>query len=162
MSDQLKELYDNFPLPGTIVCFDIGDFCNIGMVVDIIKTDSPGIHRVHELKIIEPSDRERIRSYPHDAAKGKLVRLVSEDMRYLHAEIWDEWIAKFNKPLLPDRLHDLRISRGLSMNALGERICSNGKAISKYERGEASPNRKTVLKLAICLGTSIGYLCGWD
>ena len=162
MSDQLKALYEKFPMPGTIVCFDIGNIFHVGMIIDIAKPHSLGIYNEKSLLIVEPSGTKRIRSYFYDTKEGSFRILDRHEQGHLHSSEWDEWRKCFNLPLLPDRLHYLRVSRGLSMNVLGMRICSNGRAISKYERGETIPNRKTVLKLAIGLGSNVSFLCGWN
>ena len=47
-----------------------------------------------------------------------------------------------------NKVYELRKSRGLSQNELGERIGVSGKAVSKWENGNAKPHLDVIRKLA--------------
>lgn len=57
-----------------------------------------------------------------------------------------------------DVLKKLRISRGLSQQALAEKFNLTQQSIYKYENGLAEPDIETLKKFAIFFGISVDYL----
>ena len=56
------------------------------------------------------------------------------------------------------RLADLRKRRGYSQEALAEKLGLSRQAISKWERGESSPDTDTLIALARLYGVSLDEL----
>ena len=63
---------------------------------------------------------------------------------------------------LPTRLRRMRIERGLSARALGDKIGVSDRQIYRYEWGVSVPSADTVERLASCLGKSPQWLMGWS
>lgn len=61
---------------------------------------------------------------------------------------------------LAGRLVDLRKKQGLSQEALGEKLGVSRQTISKWERGEASPDTDNLIALADLYGISLDELAG--
>lgn len=61
---------------------------------------------------------------------------------------------------LAGRLVDLRKKQGLSQEALGEKLGVSRQTISKWERGEASPDTDNLIALAELYGISLDELAG--
>lgn len=57
-----------------------------------------------------------------------------------------------------DRIKELRMRRGLSQAALGERVDTDSTTVSRWETGRARPSQKYMAKLANALSTSTDYL----
>ncbi len=62
--------------------------------------------------------------------------------------------------LLPQRLKELRNSKGLSQSALADILGRTQQAIGKWEVGKAEPDAPTLLKLATYFNVTIDYLLG--
>lgn len=62
--------------------------------------------------------------------------------------------------LLPQRLKELRNSKGLSQSALADILGRTQQAIGKWEVGKAEPDVPTLLKLATYFNVTIDYLLG--
>lgn len=65
--------------------------------------------------------------------------------------------------LVAKRLRELRIERGLSMNALAAQAGLDQMAISRIEKGERSPQLRTVLMICEALDVSLSKIlkeCG--
>ncbi|MHB8280003.1 MAG: helix-turn-helix domain-containing protein [Candidatus Humimicrobiaceae bacterium] len=52
-----------------------------------------------------------------------------------------------NKKIIPDRLREARIARGLSMQELAEKVNITRQSISQYELGDIQPSAEMLLKL---------------
>lgn len=59
---------------------------------------------------------------------------------------------------LPEKLYDLRRKRGLSQEALAEKLDCSRQAISKWENGTTTPNAEMLQKYSEFFGVSIDYL----
>lgn len=59
-----------------------------------------------------------------------------------------------------ENLKQLRMSRGLSQQALAEKFNLTQQSIYKYENGLAEPDIETLKNFSIFFGTSIDYLVG--
>lgn len=59
---------------------------------------------------------------------------------------------------LPDKLKNLRQSRGWSQGQLGKKLGINVQLISKYERGVVCPPTPMMVKIASVLDVSLDYL----
>ena len=58
------------------------------------------------------------------------------------------------------RLKELRIEKGLTQNALAEKLNVTQQTYSDYETGKTNPNVETLIMLADILECSIDYLVG--
>ena len=58
------------------------------------------------------------------------------------------------------RIKLARAKAGLSVRELAERVGVSATAISKFERGEASPRQSTLLRLAKALSVGVEYFFG--
>lgn len=56
------------------------------------------------------------------------------------------------------RLKELRKKKGLSQNELGDITSIHFTQISRYERGDTTPNAEVLTKLAKALDTTVDYL----
>lgn len=56
------------------------------------------------------------------------------------------------------RLKELRKKKGLSQNELGDITSIHFTLISRYERGDTTPNAEVLTKLAKALDTTVDYL----
>ena len=66
-------------------------------------------------------------------------------------------------PTIPERLRELRKSKGLSQRAVGEAIEVTERNYRKYEAGEFEPAAKNIIKLANLFEVSTDYiLCQSD
>ena len=54
-----------------------------------------------------------------------------------------------------NKIADLRKTKGLTQNELGERLCISSQAVSKWERGETLPDTAILLDLADVLETTV-------
>lgn len=61
---------------------------------------------------------------------------------------------------LGQRLADLRKRNGLSQEALAEKLNISRQAISKWERGESTPDTDTLIELARIYGVSLDTIAG--
>ena len=59
-----------------------------------------------------------------------------------------------------ERLLEIRKSRGMSQEALAEKVGVSRQAVSKWETGEAQPDYTKLIALADALEVSLDYLCG--
>lgn len=59
-----------------------------------------------------------------------------------------------------ERLLEIRKSRGMSQEALAEKVGVSRQAVSKWETGEALPDYAKLIALADALEVSLDYLCG--
>ena len=59
-----------------------------------------------------------------------------------------------------ENLKKLRVSRGLSQQALAEKFNLTQQAIYKYENGLAEPDIEMLRNLAVFFGVSVDYLLG--
>lgn len=59
-----------------------------------------------------------------------------------------------------ENLKKLRVSRGLSQQALAEKFNLTQQAIYKYENGLAEPDIEMLRNLAVFFGVSVDYLIG--
>ena len=57
-------------------------------------------------------------------------------------------------------LRKLRLSKGLSQSALGQKTGLTQAAISYIESGQHDPKYSTILRLAVCLGCEVDELIG--
>lgn len=64
--------------------------------------------------------------------------------------------------LLPERLSEERKKHGLSQETLAEKMQLSRQAISKWERGESSPDTENLITLSKIYGVSIDELLGHD
>lgn len=62
--------------------------------------------------------------------------------------------------LVGERIKSLRIEASLSQMALAEKIESNQKQISKWERGQIEPNIDALTRLANYFDVSVDYIIG--
>lgn len=58
------------------------------------------------------------------------------------------------------RIRERRLALGMSQEDLADRIGSNQKQISRYERGENDPTGEVLISLARALNTSADWLLG--
>jgi len=58
------------------------------------------------------------------------------------------------------RLKELRIEKGLTMKQLAIAVGVSEMAISRWERGERTPNIDSVIALANFFNVSVGYMAG--
>jgi len=65
-------------------------------------------------------------------------------------------------PSFPDRLKELRKSKGVTQKAVAEYIGILEQAYQKYEYGKHEPNHETTIKLADFFDVSVDYLLGRD
>lgn len=59
-----------------------------------------------------------------------------------------------------ERLLEIRKNRGMSQEALAEKIGVSRQAVSKWETGDAQPDYTKLVALADALEVSLDYLCG--
>lgn len=59
-----------------------------------------------------------------------------------------------------ERVKELRKSKGLSQEELGEQFSISGPAVSKWESGLSEPDNLTLIKLSDFFGVSVDYLLG--
>lgn len=59
-----------------------------------------------------------------------------------------------------EQLLEIRKTRGMSQEALAEKIGVSRQAVSKWETGEAQPDYAKLIALADALEVSLDYLCG--
>ena len=64
--------------------------------------------------------------------------------------------------MLGERIANLRKSKGISQDELGEILSTSRQAISKWERGESDPDIGRLKDLAVYFNVSIDYLLGYD
>ena len=64
--------------------------------------------------------------------------------------------------MLGERIANLRKSKGISQDKLGEILSTSRQAISKWERGESDPDIGRLKDLAVYFNVSIDYLLGYD
>ena len=64
--------------------------------------------------------------------------------------------------LFEERLLSARRNRGMSQEALAEKIGVSRQAVSKWETGDAQPDYAKLVALADALEISLDYLCGRD
>ena len=64
--------------------------------------------------------------------------------------------------MLGERIANLRKTKGISQEELADVLLTSRQAISKWERGEASPDIDRLKDLAIYFNVSIDYLLGYD
>lgn len=62
------------------------------------------------------------------------------------------------KNIFGNKLSTLRKQRGMTQNELGYQLSYSDKAVSKWERGESTPDAYTIYKLAELFGVGIGDL----
>lgn len=60
-------------------------------------------------------------------------------------------ILSMSKDIIPSRIYQARVSRGLSMSELADLIGVSKQAISQYETGKTSPSDKVLIRLASIL-----------
>ena len=68
---------------GSIVVFDFGRYCEIGVITEIYTSEDQTW-----CSIVEPSGRRRERCLEHDAAKHKLARLNPSQSTFLTTNTW--------------------------------------------------------------------------
>ena len=61
---------------------------------------------------------------------------------------------------LGTNLADMRKRKGLSQEALAEKLGVSRQAVSKWERGESSPDTDTLIELSRLYGVSLDVLVG--
>lgn len=61
---------------------------------------------------------------------------------------------------MPNRIREVRKSRGLTMKQLGKEIGVTESAISQYETDKRQPDSVTLLKLSNLFDVSVDYLLG--
>lgn len=61
---------------------------------------------------------------------------------------------------MPNRIREVRKSRGLTMKQLGKKIGVTESAISQYETDKRQPDSVTLLKLSNLFDVSVDYLLG--
>jgi len=71
-------------------------------------------------------------------------------------------LGGFIMPSFPDRLKELRKSKGVTQKAVAEHIGILEQAYQKYEYGKHEPNHETTIKLADYFEVSVDYLLGRD
>ena len=59
-----------------------------------------------------------------------------------------------------DRLHEVRIKRGITQKELARRMKIKAPVLSRYERNESKPSIEVATNLAINLNVSLDYLVG--
>lgn len=59
---------------------------------------------------------------------------------------------------LSQRIRQLRLARGLTMEGLADQLGVNRSAVAHWESGKNSPRERMLRKLAEVLGVSIGEL----
>ena len=60
----------------------------------------------------------------------------------------------------PERLRTLRRRKGLSQQALGDRLGVSQTSIYKWESGQAEPDMETLREIAAFFGLTMDALCG--
>ena len=63
-------------------------------------------------------------------------------------------------PSFPDRLKELRTSKGVTQKSMAEYLGMVEQAYQKYEYGKIEPNHATTIKLADYFDVSADYLLG--
>ncbi len=66
----------------------------------------------------------------------------------------------FFSPTFAERLKNLRVSKGLTMEQLGKDIGSTRATISNFENEQRKPSLDMLIKLADYFDVSIDYLAG--
>ena len=64
------------------------------------------------------------------------------------------------KLFFAERLHDLRVERGLNQSALAEALGTTQRRISYWETGKVEPDLISLCKLAEFFSVSLDYLVG--
>ena len=62
--------------------------------------------------------------------------------------------------MLGTKLADLRKRHGYSQEALAEKMGVSRQAVSKWERGESTPDTDTLIELAKLYNVSVDYILG--
>ena len=62
--------------------------------------------------------------------------------------------------MLKENIKNMRKSKGLSQQQLADALCVVRQTVSKWEQGLSVPDSEMLLKLAECLGVSVGELLG--
>ncbi len=62
--------------------------------------------------------------------------------------------------MVGERIRSLRIEKNLSQQSLAQKIQSNQKQISKWERNRIEPNIDALIRLANYFDVTIDYLVG--
>ena len=65
-----------------------------------------------------------------------------------------------NRKFFSERLAQLRITKGLSMSALGELLGVSDEAVRLMERGKRSPSFEVLISIATYFDVSLDYLVG--
>jgi len=66
----------------------------------------------------------------------------------------------FDQKIFSDRLKKLRLEKGISQNALGDKLGMSGQAISDMERCRRMTTTENIYLLAEVLETTADYLLG--
>ena len=118
-------------------------------LAEAIGTQSQNLYK-YEQNIIEniPSDK---------------VEALADALRVSPSYImgWDLNSAPANSGI-PERLHSLRESRGLTLDQVGEYIGVNRATILRYENGNIDISRPVAIKLAELYGVSPSYIMCFD
>ena len=61
-----------------------------------------------------------------------------------------------------EKIKEKRLERGWSMQELGDRVGNDRSTISRIERGEFDLPQSRISEFARVLGTTPGYLMGWE
>ena len=64
------------------------------------------------------------------------------------------------KVFFAERLHDLRVERGLKQSALAEALGTTQRRISYWETGKVEPDLISLCKIAEFFSVSLDYLVG--
>ena len=63
-------------------------------------------------------------------------------------------------PSFPDRLKELRKTKGATQKAMAEYLGMAERSYRRYEAGDLEPNHETTIKLADYFNVSLDYLTG--
>ena len=70
------------------------------------------------------------------------------------------WLNNINMTVFSERLKSLREERGLTQTRLAELLVADPRVYNRWERGTATPQLDTVVKIALILQVSIDELAG--
>ena len=140
----------------------------------ILKTTGERIrHRREELGISQKDLAETIGTLSQNLYKyeqniienipSDKVEALADALNVSPAYImgWDLNTAPANS-VIPERLHSLRESRGLTLDQVGEYIGVNRATILRYENGNIEISRPVAIKLAELYGVSPSYIMCFD